>query len=300
LDREFENLEHIHNDLVARQPHINVRCPGCLKLFSVKTQEISEPRPQYQCNQCSDKFYLMFPECLGIGEIVGFPMHLKVESMSGPDDASGNHEVDVFDASMQSAESLSALNVDRVEEESLPEREDPLVHTPQFHCPRCEAPRKGGEKECKSCGVIFDKIKILEEAQRPNYPTNQKLNASWDGVMNHYEDEDVHDVFVESCQREGQLDFAAYKYRRILNAHAGDEIANKMMRKIEEVALATSGLSAHQKRPSKKTRFRWTTILAAIGIALIGMGYGIDPLRNLMGVGMAILFFSLTLRYYFR
>ncbi|MEZ4873041.1 MAG: hypothetical protein R2827_12545 [Bdellovibrionales bacterium] len=38
----------------------------------------------------------------------------------------------------------------------------------------------------------------------------------------------------------------------------------------------------------------------ALGIGLIGMGYGIEQLRNLMGVGMALVFLSLALRLTFK
>ena len=285
----------------APQPsHVNVRCPGCLKLFSVFTAEIKEPRPQFQCNQCEEQFYLMFPECLGMGEVVGFPMHLKIHSIdSMPDDATSNPGEAVQDPVLESP--LDPLPVD---EQKL--RSNELINSGVttdnaiFHCPKCEGPRRGGEKECSHCGVVFDKLKLFEEASRPSHVSNQKLNTAWDQVMEDYSNMQGHDDFVAACQSQQQLDFAAYKYRKILNAYSGDEVANKMIKKIENIALASSGLAQHRRRGHSPFRFRWTTIMVGLGIVLMAMGYGIEQLRNLIGVGVALIFLSLALRVTFR
>jgi hypothetical protein len=89
-------------------------------MYSVNSNEIRESKPRFECINCKENFWLAFPECLHLPEVVGFPIAWL-------------HPTTEF--------------VDRREGETKP-------------CPKCANQVAIHDKECSRCGVVFDKLKM--------------------------------------------------------------------------------------------------------------------------------------------
>lgn len=242
---------------------IHVRCPSCLKLFIVEDREITESRPQFACNKCQTQFWLPYPEALGQPEILGFPI-VDVPPVPTPEAA----------ATMKKLE---------------------------FHCPRCEAMYNGGDKECPKCGVIFAKLDLLQDGKTVTGSAN--LKKLWYEVIDNYGSSEAHQRFLAASQKENNLAYAAHQYQKVLSSHSGDEMALQMRKQI--VALTQTQLSpATSETAVKVIRHKGympkiTTMIIVLGGIFIGVGALMPMARNLIGFGVAIVFFTLAVEWLF-
>lgn len=243
---------------------VNIRCPNCFKLYTVKTEEIHENKPKFACNSCEQVFWIAFPECLGPEEVLGYP-EAEIET----------HGVD-----------FKLKDMDFVEETYR-------------DCPRCKAKNVNAAKECNSCGVVFEKFEG-QKLKSFEISSTESLKTSWNAVMDNYEHDNFHQEFIDLCLAEKKIDFAAQKYSKILMAYPGDRVAQQMLERIENLAMATFGSPLDIEKPPSKKRFRWTFLLMSLGLSMVLIGYFIPQLRNMVGVGVALMFLTAAVRFYFR
>ncbi|MGE0764765.1 MAG: hypothetical protein AB7N80_15935 [Bdellovibrionales bacterium] len=261
---------------------IKARCPSCFKLYAIDAAEIHESKPQFACSKCTTQFWFPFPESLEQKEILGFPVEwLKVTAQA--------------DAATAEAAALP-------ETAAAPSTVEPIVApTPNasarlFHCPRCQAQYSAGDPECPKCGVIFAKLEMDETSRA--IASSPALRRLWHQVMDNYNNIEAHRKFVQIAQRENNLLFASHQYRRLLAAHSGDETALKMQREIIAITEAVQGVSGKTTRArSFKLMPRLTTLVLCGAGALIGFGLMIEAARNLIGLGVALVFFTLAARW---
>lgn len=261
---------------------IKVRCPSCFKLYGVDAAEIHQQKPQFECSKCQTRFWFPFPESVGQGELMGFPvewLQTKVES-----------EV-AAQPELVPAQSVPVPQKEKIAEKALAHR---------FHCPRCEAQYSAGDPECPKCGVVFAKLEMLE-GERSVY-ASPALRRLWHLVMDNYSSEETHQRFLKSAQKEKNLVYASQQYGRLLKAHSGDETALKMQKEIVAMTQAEAnmeirrqgGLSGRKLLPSV------TTVSLLAGGVLIGVGFLIPTMRNLIGLGVATVFFTLAVDWLVR
>lgn len=247
---------------------IHVRCPDCYKLFAVNSSEIVDSKPRFKCTDCQTLFWIPYPESLNQQEILGF----RLEWLEAP--------------------------------ETPP--------TGEFLCPKCQTPYSAGQAECHSCGIVFDKLKINDDPS-PEIQSSPEIKDLWERVIQDYDKGEVHQKFVHRCQKEGCLDVAAAHYGQILSAHPGDERARKMSEQVrllveahytfplkerEEASRVES--SAHSHRERDRRRLPLFALVLVLSALLMGAGFAIPELRNLVGFGASMLFLALALRYYIR
>lgn len=245
---------------------VKVRCPQCFKLYAVKSTEIQETKPKFECQQCNTRFWLAYPECLEQPEVMGFP-------------------VEWLETQVRSSVS------------SVPQS---IVKTEK--CPKCQIEHMAGQKECFHCGLIFEKYHAKEE-KRTNLmpPAHPDLIKHWGRVIEGYESEAKHLQFLKDCQKKKGLDYASYQYGRILEINPSDERAQAMKDMV--VALSQTQMEAAPvkvtEEKSKKRKWpRLSTVAIFIGLGIVMVGFSSPQFRNLIGVGTAVLFLSLATRYY--
>ncbi len=250
---------------------IKARCPNCFKLYAIEAAEIQSPKPQFACSKCQTHFWFPYPESLEQKEVLGFPaewLHPGIEP------AQQQNEVP----------------------ESSGTAEAPASRF--FNCPRCQGEYSAGDNECPKCGVVFAKLEMLEGSG--HIASSPALRRQWHHVMDNYGNLEAHRKFVSMAQKENKLVFASHQYRRLLSAHSGDETALRMQKEIIALSQATEGLSPRPK-PIRLSRLmpKLTTLALMGGGALIGFGLMIEAARNLIGLGAAIVFFTLAAGWLF-
>lgn len=106
-------------------------------------------------------------------------------------------------------------------------------------CPKCETKLSPGAVECLSCGALLPKVLAqLEDPMQSEFKTEfgSDFTDRWQVVLSDYENEDLHWNFISYCQQFRALEFAAYRYRRLVDV-VNDDIAQKMLRRISSLLL---------------------------------------------------------------
>jgi transposase-like protein len=269
---------------------IRVRCPGCLKLYAVDASEIDQPKPKFNCAKCQTQFWFPFPESLGSQELLGFPVDWMP---SGQEKVSGEVKVEST-PSVQSSE-IKSETIQNQNSGSISQYNEARL----FHCPRCEAEYRGGDNECPKCGVVFAKLEISSEGAA--ITASPALRKLWHAVIDQYSNPQSHRRFVDLAQKEKNLLYASQQYGRLLKAHAGDETAMRMKKEIIALSEAVLGLTPKTSNPRRwrKLMPRMTTFVLIMGGAMIAMGFMISAARNLIGLGVAVVFFTLAVDWLF-
>lgn len=262
---------------------IKVRCPQCFKLFLVETSDIKESHPQFACSQCQEKFWLSYPECLGVaGEVLGFPMDFPIDR--------GN-------------QAFAMPNFDWVDANPTKSKEtsSSLFHTDLLTqpCPKCQEPYQAGEKECKKCGVLIQGYKKNDLEQNTIWAPKE-VKESWESVLLNYQDLTVHRQFIRMSQRLGYIDYAAQKYAQMIEIQGeSDGIARQMLQEVKARMefIGTSQPVKIQKRSRVRVFFSFLFVICGV---LMAMGYVVPVWRNLMGVGASLLVILLAFYYFFK
>ena len=271
-NKKFMIMDDVN--LGRRNELIRVRCPQCFKLYSIESAEINEAKPKFECLDCKQRFWLPYPEALEQASgLIGFPLEWIEEN---------KQEVE-----------LAPEKVVNIE---------PEVEQKPFQCPKCEEPYAGGETQCGSCGIIFDKFEEVKE-KRKEPPATRELKERWDRVVESYELFHVHEDFIAAAQMEQALTFALFKYKQILEVNPSDDFASQGKEMVSALMNARVESQTTVREEPKKfvmPKLRVGTFIILLCGIVMAMGIMIPGARNLVGVGSAVLFFVLALRYYFR
>lgn len=298
----METQQH-HNEFT--QP-ISMRCPECLKAYQVDASAISDEKPTFQCQDCESLFWFPYTEAIGKPEFIAFPMNWNEEDL---DLIFYNEEPQDVAPSQQHQE---AANQNLAHSEPSQPSEEVLSEEPKAQfaiqpsesvntCPKCHFEYIGEQSECDSCGVIFEKF---HKAQKDFEGAPSEIQKLWTNVLEAYDQLSLHQDFVDACTKTKNLEFAAKKYHQVLEANPSDDIAQAMQKQITALTTVIEGAQVADQIPNKvgakSPKFNVTLIILFLGGLVIGTGYLVHPLRNLMGVGVAMIFLTLALRVYFK
>ena len=112
-------------------------------------------------------------------------------------------------------------------------------------------------------------------------------------MVTNYDSEDAHSLFLSECQKENNLAYASHRYGKIISGYQGDKKANQMIEQINEITNAINGMVLQSNAKVKgKRRVSWFLFILTLGVSLCLTGYFLPMLRNLVGVGVAIIFFK--------
>ena len=246
---------------------IRVRCPECFKQYAVELGSIQSSRPKFACKNCKSQFWIPFPECLEQDEILGFR----------------NEWLD----------NAPSVNSADAPQDNVPKSTQSL-QVSQFQCPKCKFDNPVGSKECGKCEVVFEKL--FNPEIKTKVPASKLLKQKWDDIKLNYENPSLHFEFIASCEFENNLQYASFVYGKILEAIPNEEIAEKMRKHIVE-RLNVKMLSQKSKFNSKRRKFPFIWLVVTVCMGLIIFGYLLPEYRNLVGLGVSMLFITGAIRY---
>lgn len=250
--------------------HFNVRCPECSKLFRVDSREIKSSSPQFQCSACKTEFSFSYP-----------PVDLrKIET--------------------------KVVRLPRDWQLAEQDIKEPLPQELK-NCPKCLALNPKNRNECIKCQVIFSKVEGL--------PLQKELGAlpslirAWQDLLSDYNNLKKHMAFVDRCDELQALPFALKKYQSLKEAQPQDAFTQEMIKHvlvkgIKESPVAKPWASAVQVLVRLNSKINWFLVgklspLAA-SFALILMGAMSQSNKNMIGVGVSILFLTLGLTIFIK
>lgn len=300
----METQQH-HNDYAKS---ISMRCPECLKAYQVQASAIVDEKPTFQCQDCENLFWFPLNSALGKPEFIAFPMNWDEQDLDlifyhdelEADAALSQHEGVGANTDEQISNTDSELNTKMVSDTDTKGHVQIKNSEQANSCPKCHFEYLGQQKECDSCGVIFEKF---YKAQKDFDGAASEIQKLWNHVLEAYDQLNLHQDFIDACTKDKNLEFAAKKYRQVLEAIPSDDIAQAMQKQITALTTVIEGAQLADQLPrvhKKTSKFNVTLIILFISGLVIGTGYLIHPLRNLMGVGVAMIFLTLALRVYFK
>lgn len=296
----METQQHQHD----HTQNISMRCPECLKAYQVEASTINDEKPTFQCQDCENLFWFPYEAAVGKPEFIAFPMNWNEEDL---DLIFYNEEsIDVAgsqitrESEFENEMSIESANNEVVESQKSDVKKQFQIKESVNTCPKCQFEYIGQQKECDSCGVIFEKYL---KAQKDFDGAESEIQTLWTNVLEAYDQILLHQEFVDACTKSKNLEFASKKYRQVLEANPTDDIAKSMQKQITALTTVIQGAQIADQLPKsaqKSPKLNITLIILFLSGLVIGTGYLINPLRNLMGVGVAMIFLTLALRVYFK
>lgn len=175
-------------------------------------------------------------------------------------------------------------------------------------CPKCGAGISRLDEACSSCGVIGSKYLAMKDSG-PYLKINPKLKALWVRVLNHYNDDQIHNEFISECLKENHLRYASSQYKQMKDVIGEDEKVLEALRKIQtltEIYFEDKAVEAEKKKSSRPSRsissslLRWEIGLFGAGIICILSGLASPMARNLIGLGVVLIALPLLMKIFFR
>gem|GEM_PF-3502820 len=94
---------------------------------------------------------------------------------------------------------------------------DALESDVDAFCPKCWEKRRVENSSCHKCGLVFANIGVTFDPNKdavPSGPTGREARALWTALLVNWEEEPLHKQFLQFCQSQGLLEFAAQCYRK--------------------------------------------------------------------------------------
>lgn len=97
-------------------------------------------------------------------------------------------------------------------------------------CPKCSNLKPQKSDECPSCGVFESKY---VELQKVESPVLYEMNALWQKVVAHFDEDQYHQDFLNRCHQQMALNFAFQKYAELQKSLGHDSLCTKYIKQIE-------------------------------------------------------------------
>ncbi|HEX7675663.1 MAG TPA: hypothetical protein VF412_15920 [Bdellovibrio sp.] len=246
---------------------LKVRCPSCAKLYEVESEEILNDTPLFQCIGCESRFGFEYPPA-DPQQIVAFLISAPAPKVS-----------------LTASEIALEMNVAQQHNHMEPD-----VSADMKSCPKCGALNGRRASECYSCHVIFERLEGLP--QDTTLRAQPSLVRKWKNILENFENEELHDEFIRSCQELDALRFAIMKYEEIKNAQGGDALSDQMIARVNSLMMVNLSQNPGVREEKEATRPKWQkyVFIGPYSLSALLILWGILSLghRNLIGVGVAL------------
>ncbi len=163
------------------------------------------------------------------------------------------------------------------------------------HCPKCSQLKPQRADECPSCGVFASKF---EELQKVESPSLFELNQYWQKVILDFNSDQLHQDFLNRCQKKMALNFAFKKYSDLQKSMGFDSACEKYMKQIE-LRLEQQFYAPMDEANSSKKEFslsQWIFLAVGFfGVTLLIYNKIRPTFPNLTGLVVAITILSFGL-----
>lgn len=166
-------------------------------------------------------------------------------------------------------------------------------------CPKCTKLMPGELKECPSCGVFVEKYQQITQSESP---TLFQMNQLWKQVLENFNDDQLHQNFLNLCHKNLALSFAFQKYDELRKAMNYDAKCEKYLNQIEvrleqQFLAQQSAQNSQKENPKRKLGQRIFAWVSLCGLCFLVFNRIRPTFANLNGVVVAItvLAFSLWL-----
>ncbi|MBC7420292.1 MAG: hypothetical protein H7328_06140 [Bdellovibrio sp.] len=171
-----------------------------------------------------------------------------------------------------------------------------LGRTVFINCPKCAHLKAQNADECPSCGVYATKF---EELQKVESPSLFELNQIWQKAVLDFCNDQLHQDFLNFCQKKMALNFAFKKYCDLQKTMGFDSACEKYMNQIElRLEQQFRAPVAAEKLDSKKEILfaHWIFIsVGFLGMSLLIYNKIKPTFPNLTGLVVAITVLSFGL-----
>jgi len=136
-------------------------------------------------------------------------------------------------------------------------------------CPKCEKPKHLDLMDCPYCGVIYKKVAAKALDQGPQARIDLQLLNQWEQLLENYNDEKQHEVFIQRALATKNLAFASQQYRKMLEVSPEDEVARKMQDRIVQLASIQFMSMKREDVPAEKSTLRYLFLILSV-LSLVG------------------------------
>lgn len=160
-------------------------------------------------------------------------------------------------------------------------------------CPKCSSLKPHKSDECPTCGVLGSKYLELQKLESPAL---FELNQIWKRVMQGFDQDSLHQEFLNECHRKMALNFAFQKYSDLQKTLGYDSLCKQYLRQIElrlEQQLKAVQQPANEKAKAQTTppmsKMQWVFMgLGAVGMASLIYNKFVPTFPNFNGLVMML------------
>ncbi len=230
---------------------MRVYCPQCGKQFRVQSAEGElSAENHFICTSCQHEFRARFEPSSGVLKIINW------------DD-----------------ETFPLAN-------NLPQRELIL-------CPACHGGIEDIDQECPHCLKIPAKILASQAKQNKESesydPVLNRVKVVWQELLEHFNDPEAHQHFVDVCEKLEHLDFAEERFRSVQNIIGEDIDVERSLRLIEDARLRGLAAGRDLTTVQHHRRSQVRLILYIIGGAMLVLGSLGPSMRFVSFVGVFVI-----------
>lgn len=146
-------------------------------------------------------------------------------------------------------------------------------------------------------GLELDKL--IKRTKDPKNAIETRVlrpeEKSWQRLLENYENMSLHQKFIKTLRKRRLLDFAIERYAKILEVNPHDETAKYFLNKIN-IILQTEQQNKLIQRQSRVFSLMVAFSFVLLGLAVIALGHWVFQNKNLIGLGIGIVFFTFAVR----
>ncbi len=133
-------------------------------------------------------------------------------------------------------------------------RTEKTKHIEFSTCPKCNFLKPFHQDECPNCGILEYKFKEIQKMENPRL---FEIDQSWVKVLSDLTNDQFHQVFLNTAQKNSALNLAAQKYQDLQKTLGRDPLIDKYLKQIElrlEALVQARFQNEKEKQPVEMTK----------------------------------------------